>query len=175
MDKPIVPLTGQQVGLLKKSFRQLDTQWVADTFYSRLFERHPYVRPLFPTDMTELSSKLMSVFELVVFSFDEKLHNQYTLQDQLIVPLRELGRKHDTKGIKPEHYTIANSLLLESMRDGSKENFTDEVEAAWRNALDQLTAAMLDRSIKTRGVHEESGKTLRETFAYIRKRLLKSS
>jgi hemoglobin-like flavoprotein len=174
MNMPIEPLTGQQVSLLKKSFRQLDTNWVANTFYSRLFESHPYVRPLFPTDMSELAAKLMSVFELVVFSFDEKKHNQFTLQEQLIVPLRELGRKHDSKGVKPEHYDIANDLLLGAMRDGGKNVFSEEVEAAWKNALGQLTVAMLDRSIKTRGTHEESGKTLRETFAYIRKRLLKN-
>ena len=175
MNTGLVPLTGQQVGLLKKSFRQLDTHWVAHNFYSRLFERHPYVRPLFPTDMTELASKLMSVFELVVFSFEEKKHDQYLLQEPLIVPLRELGRKHDSKGVKPEHYGIANGLLLETMRDGGKDFFTAEVEAAWKIALDQLTFAMQDRSVKTRGVHEESGKTLRDTFAYIRKKLLKNS
>lgn len=174
MSEVITPLTGRQVGLLKKSFRQLNTSLVADTFYSRLFERHPYVKPLFQTDMTDLASKLMSVFELVVFSFEEKKMDQFELQEPLIAPLRELGRKHDTKGVRPEHYVIANDLLLESMSDVGKDIFTNEVEAAWKLALKQLTKAMLDRSVKTRGLHEQTGKTLRETFAYIRKRLLEN-
>jgi hemoglobin-like flavoprotein len=175
MNKGLVSLTARQVGLLKKSFRQLDTHWVATNFYSRLFERHPYVRPLFPTDTSELASKLMSVFELVVFSFEEKKQDQYMLQEPLIVPLRELGRKHETKGVKAEHYEIANSLLLETIRDGGKDFFTKEVEDAWKLALDLLATAMQDRSVKTTGIYEGSGNTLRDTFAYIRKKLLKNN
>jgi hemoglobin-like flavoprotein len=173
MNKSLASLTSHQVGLLKKSFRQLNTEQVANDFYSRLFTQYPAVKHFFPTDMSDLSTKLMSVFELVVFSFEEKKHDQFLLQDALIVPLRELGRKHDAKGIEPKHYTIANDLLLETMRDAGKDFFTSEVADAWKLALDQLTAAMLDRSVKTPPQFDlQSGKSLRDAFMYIRDRIL---
>lgn len=173
MNKSLVSLTSHQVGLLKKSFRQLNADQVANDFYNRLFTQYPAVKHFFPADMSDLSTKLMSVFELVVFSFEEKTHDQFLLQDALIVPLRELGRKHDAKGIEPRHYTIANGLLLETMRDAGKDFFTNEVADAWKIALDQLTAAMLDRSVKAPSdIDSQSGNSLRDAFAYIRKRLL---
>lgn len=171
MNRSLVSLTGHQVGLLKKSFRQLNADQVANDFYNRLFTQYPALKHLFPTDMSDLSTKLMSVFELVVFSFEEKKHDQFLLQDALIVPLRELGRKHDAKGVEPKHYTIANGLLLETMRDNGKDFFSNEVVNAWKLALDQLAAAMLDRTVKT-PPQFESGNSLRDAFAYIRKKLL---
>jgi len=171
---PLAPLTKQQVALLKKSFRQLDSSRVASVFYAKLFERHPEVKPLFPTDMADLSSKLMSVFELVVFSFEEKTDNQFTLQESVIMPLRQLGRKHDEKGIEPRHYELANALLLEAMQETGPSFFTDDVVTVWKLALNQLTFAMLNKSITpSTQVEKESGLSLRDTFSYIRKRLLR--
>jgi nitric oxide dioxygenase len=168
------PLTRNQVTLLKKSFRNLNAPLVAEKFYAKLFEKYPEVKQLFPADMDELGGKLMSVFELVVFSFDEKQHDQFTLQDSVIMPLRQLGRKHDEKGIEPKHYAIANDLLLETMHETASDIFTDEVTQSWKLALSQLTEAMLNKKINPSAqVEKESGLTLRETFSYIRKRLLK--
>jgi hemoglobin-like flavoprotein len=174
MSTLLEPITAQQVTLLKKSFRQLDTQQIAAKFYSKLFERHPEVKRLFPPDMVDLGKKLMSVFELVVFSFEEITHDKYMLQQSVIVPLRELGRKHDDKGIQPEHYTIANSLLLETMQEEAGPDFTDEVKECWRVALFHLTTTMLDRSVlPPRTIIEASGSTLRDSFTFIKQLLNK--
>src|SRR5690349_3556304 len=136
-------LTGQQVLLLKKSFRQMNPAQIAAQFYGTLFQQHPEVKSMFPADTVELGSKLMSVFELVVFSFDEKEHGRFGLQDVLIKPLRALGRKHDDKGVKPEYYEIANSLLLKIMKES--EYFTTEMYQSWQLALEHLTYAMQDK------------------------------
>jgi hemoglobin-like flavoprotein len=161
-------LTSDQISLLKNSFRRLDTQRAASLFYERLFQRNPEVRPLFPDDLSDLQLKLMSVFELVVFSFDEKKHNQYALQSSVLMPLRELGRKHDEKGIKPKHYEIANNLLVEVMHDTTGKIFTEEVKQAWQLALLHLTSAMLNTSIKpSEDVKSQSGSTFRDTFKLI--------
>ena len=165
-------LTSDQIALLKKSFRQLDTERTASLFYQYLFERHPEVRPLFSKDMGDLQSKLMSVFELVIFSFDEKAFNKFGLQDSVIMSLRELGNKHDEKGVKPKHYEMANSLLLETMVETGGPVFTDAVKQAWQLALVHLTGAMLNQAVKPSAqIKKETGSTMRETFSYIIRKL----
>jgi len=162
-------LSALQITLLKKSFRHLPTDKVATEFYEKLFTRYPEVRAMFPTDMKELEIKLMSVCELVIFSFEEKETDQYRLQDALIIPLRELGRQHDDKGVMPEHYTIANQLLIDTLRNQVGEQFSSEVRTSWELALEHLTCVMLDRSGTNR--KNETG-SLRATFTNLIKTIL---
>jgi len=165
-------LTSNQVAALKQSLRQLDTEKLAGEFYATLFKRYPQVKHMFPTDMKELGIKLMSVFELVIYSFEEKKHNEFNLQDALIKPMQELGKQHEAKGVVPEHYTIANDLLLEILVKQNKTIFNSEVETSWRLALEHLTVAMLSRT--NAKVSEMSGEaTLRDTFHSIMKKVLR--
>ncbi len=165
-------LTNSQVAALKKSLRLLDTEKLAGEFYETLFERYPQVKHMFPTDMKELGIKLMSVFELVIYSFEEKKHNEFSLQDTLIKPMQELGKQHEVKGVVPEHYTIANDLLLEILVKQNRSAFTPEVTASWKLALEHLTAAMLSNStIQALEMPAES--TLRDTFHSIMKKVLR--
>lgn len=161
-------LTASQVAILKKSFRQLDAEAYSDYFYSTLFARHTELRNLFPKDIRELKLKLMSVFELVMFSFEEKQNGQYALQDALIVPLRHLGKTHEEKGVQPAHYSIANGLMLETLAHVLGDSHTEEIKQAWQTALSQLTSAMLNNSVKLNAqLRMESGATLREAFSNI--------
>ncbi len=165
-------LTTGQVAALKKSLRLLDTEKVASEFYMTLFMRYPHIKHMFPSDTKELGIKLMSVFELVIYSFEEKSHNQFSLQDTLRRPLQELGKLHEAKGVLPVHYAIANDLLLEILTKQNKDTFTPEVEASWKLALEHLTIAMLIRSENTMsGVHAET--SLRDTFQLIMKKVLR--
>lgn len=167
-------LTAEQIAILKRTFRQLNTGRVANQFYSKLFELHPEVKSMFPSDTSELSIKLMSVFELVVFSFEEKNQNQFGLQDAVIVPLRELGRKHDGKGVTPEHYQIANQLLLQAMQKEAPEVFTLEVQQCWSLALNHLAFAMLNSRVTlSKNGLNESGISLRETFSNLMQKIKK--
>jgi hemoglobin-like flavoprotein len=159
------PLTKDQVAILKKTFRLLDTDRLARRFYSSLFEKHPEVQSLFPTDISELATKLISVFELVVFSFEERRPNEFYLQHALLAPLRGLGKKHSDKGVLSMHYPIANGLLLESIRKEAGYELPEEADEAWKLALRHLTSAMLNEQ-----VHDELPRqaSLRETFNYIK-------
>jgi hemoglobin-like flavoprotein len=167
-----VHLTTAQVQLLKKSFRQLDGHAYSDYFYKNLFERHPEVRPIFPADIEELKLKLISVFELVMFSFEEKQDGQFALQDPLIVPLRHLGRTHEEKGVLPAHYQIANGLMLESLAYTLGAEHTIAIQQAWQLALGHLTFAMLNKSVQIPDrMENDSGATFREAFGHVLKKI----
>src|SRR5690348_17027746 len=105
MQEPFLqPLTADQVALLKKTFRMMDVDRLAMRFYSGLFVKHPEVKPLFPDDLTVLSTKIVSVFELVIFSFRESSPGEFTLQQELLRPLRTLGELHSKKGVIDKYY-----------------------------------------------------------------------
>jgi hemoglobin-like flavoprotein len=159
------PLTRDQVTILKKTFRLLDTDRLARRFYSSLFTKYPEVKPLFPSDLSEQAIKLISVFELVIHSFEEHAPNQFSLQQSVMLPLRTLGKKHTEKGVENAHYPIANQLLLEAIKEEAGYIFPSEAEQAWKLALSHLTSAMLNTEVKS-----ESSKhtTIRDSFNYIK-------
>jgi hemoglobin-like flavoprotein len=166
------PLSSNQIELLKKTFRALDTDSLSKRFYTKLFLKHPEVRPLFPTDLTELSTKLISVFELVIFSFHEQSPNKFLLQKDVLIPLRTLGKKHMDKGVENLYYPIANEILINSIKEEVGPLFSPEAEVAWKLAFQHLTTAMLSKDSSA----EASPNTgsLRETFIYIKSLLFKS-
>jgi hemoglobin-like flavoprotein len=164
-----VLLRARQVSLLKQSFRQIDTDRVSVMFYNTLFEEYPATKNFFPSDITDLRAKLISVLELVVFSFVEVAYDQYQLQPEVLVPLRDLGSKHDKLNIGRELYPIANSLLVRVLRQSNETVFTWEVTQAWELALNHLSHAMLDDRMEP---DQSTFRTLRETYSYIRKKLV---
>ena len=112
MNRSLVSLSGHQVGLLKKSFRQLNADQVAHDFYSRLFTQYPEVKHLFPADMSDLTTKLMSVFELVVFSFEEKQRMIHVL---IVGPIKEtehlLAVARIVGGIRVDNKFLGDGVL----------------------------------------------------------------
>jgi hemoglobin-like flavoprotein len=164
-------LTQQQVSLLKKSFRLMNSMNIASRFYSRLLEQYPEVAHLFPADNHELKEKLASVLQLVVFSFEEKKSNQFELQESLIIPLRDLGRKHEQKGVRNAHYPVGNSLLLQAIKDEMGNSF-DEVSNAWQIALDLLTTAMTDASVDRQIGSATEGSFFRQLLEGLKKKNL---
>lgn len=167
---PLKPLTKDQVAILKKTFRLMNAEGMTIRFYNHLFARHPEVRSMFPDDMTEQRTKLISVFELVVFSFVEREPNCFYIHEDILAPLRTLGKKHTEKGVQKMHYPIANELLLRSIKEEVGYVFPAEAEEAWALALGHLTTAML-AEVKNPQANLSS---LRETFNYIKGILFKS-
>jgi hemoglobin-like flavoprotein len=168
-EQELPPLTAEQADRLRKTFRSIDTDRLAMRFYTSLFVRYPQLKSLFPSDLTELSTKIVSVFELIVFSFQPKENGQYYLQHDVLLPLRSLGQLHAKKGVENKHYPLVNEMLLQSIRDESV-NFDDETELAWKLALNHLTVAMLDHSNEN---PDEEYVSMRQSFQHIKSLLFK--
>jgi hemoglobin-like flavoprotein len=172
MDKQSVqPLTEKQVALLKNTFKQIVTDRLAMRFYSTLFVKHPEVKAVFPSDLTDLATKLVSVFHLVVYSFKETRKDQYLLQHELLRPLRNLGELHAKKGVIEKYYPWANEILIESIREELADKFSPEIDRAWRLALDHLTTAMTSENIPVEP-HPQH-KSMRDSFNFIKSLLFK--
>jgi hemoglobin-like flavoprotein len=124
--------------LLESSFQAvvLHGEAFVTAFYERLFTRFPETRAFFAaTDMSELRKKLQQTLALIV----QNLQHPEVLDSML----RELGQRHVTYGIRPEHYPLVGTALLETFEDFLGKHWTQEHHDAWVKAYETVSSLML--------------------------------
>jgi nitric oxide dioxygenase len=132
-----------QLDLLHSSFEQVRGQKedFAAAFYNRLFTKFPQTQPLFAsTDMKQQHNVLMAALGMVI----NALRNGE--QEQLASVLRELGHRHRTYGVNPEHYQMVAAALLETFADFFGSAWTRELHDAWTEAYGAIVSLMLPSS-----------------------------
>ncbi|WP_198369940.1 globin domain-containing protein [Roseomonas rosulenta] len=131
-------LQDDEVDIVRGSFWHVSRmgQETAAMFYDRLFEIAPQVRPLFPSDLAEQGTKLMSMLGSIV----ARLHDH----EVLFPMVADLARRHVDYGAQPAHYEAVGTALMAALARTLGERFTPEVEAAWRNAYDALARTMIE-------------------------------
>ncbi|MGD9785625.1 MAG: globin family protein [Hyphomicrobiaceae bacterium] len=131
-------MTPEQVKLVQESFKKVEpiADKAADLFYGRLFEIAPQVRPLFPNDLSEQKTKLMSMIGTAV----NNLHQV----EKIIPAVQELGRKHVGYGVTAEQYKPVGEALIWTLDKGLGDAFTPEVKTAWVTTYQTLEKVMTD-------------------------------
>jgi len=117
---------------------------VLRVFYRNLFEKHPEVRALFPTDITRQIGHLSAAVTLIC----RNLRNFEALEH----PLMELGAQHVGFGARPHHYPTVCVTLVEALREVAGDQWNARLELDWTELWDRVaqlmirgaTAAMLD-------------------------------
>ena len=131
-------LSEEQVDLIRESAERLADANVAATnaFYANLFKVAPSVRMLFPDDMFEQSEKLWNSIVMVVESADDLASIEGAL--------KALGARHVAYGAQPAHYPVVAEVLIETISTLMQDEWSDAYQAAWRDALEAVCAAMLE-------------------------------
>jgi hemoglobin-like flavoprotein len=127
-----------QSELLETSFQAivLHGEAFVTAFYERLFTRFPETRAFFAaTDMLEQRKKLQQSLALIV------QHMQHP--EVLSGMLEELGRRHITYGIRPEHYPLVGTVLLETFADFFGQHWTQAHHDAWVQGYEAVSSLML--------------------------------
>lgn len=130
-------ITEAQVVLIKRSWSRLQgirPEVVAGLFYTRLFDRHPGLRRLFPENMDAQYSKLMDMLSTIVM----RLHQ---LQD-LSAEINAMARRHSAYGVKERHYRYVGDALLWTLAAGLGKEWTPETEKAWAAGYQLLSGVM---------------------------------
>ncbi|MFI2434875.1 globin domain-containing protein [Streptomyces sp. NPDC018693] len=104
--------------------------------YEAMFERHPYLRQLFPDSMEFQRAHLERAFWYLI----ENLHRP----DDLAAYCARLGRDHRKLGVLPVHYDVFEEALVEALRRSADGRLGADVEAAWVRMLRFVAAAMVD-------------------------------
>ena len=124
--------------LLEGSFQAvvLHGEAFVTAFYERLFTRFPETRAFFAsTDMSEQRKKLQQTLALII----QHMQHPEVLSDML----RELGQLHVSHGIRPEHYPLVGTALLETFADFLGKHWTQEHHDAWVKGYEAVSSLML--------------------------------
>ena len=63
--------------------------------------------------------------------------------EALLEPVKALGSRHKDYGVKLEDYDKVGASLLWTLEQGLKEDFTDEVKAAWTETYTIVADVMI--------------------------------
>lgn len=124
--------------LVQNSFAQLCEiqEPVTLLFYGRLFERAPATRKMFSSDLREQGRKLMDMLRIVISSLESL--------EALSPQLAELGRRHTSYGVQPEHYRILLDALIWTFSQALGNDFDSETRTAWVRVMTRLNEVILD-------------------------------
>lgn len=126
------------ITLVQKSLKHVVP--VADqigvTFYDRLFETHPEVRPMFSEDIRPQAKKLVQMLAMVV----NGLHRLPAIRSEV----EELARRHRNYGVVDAHYPIVGEVLIWTLEHHLGDAFTPQIKRAWLAAYRMLSDVMMD-------------------------------
>jgi nitric oxide dioxygenase len=130
-------MNAETVRQVQESFKSLIpmADQVGALFYSRLFETHPGLRPMFAQDIQPQAKKLVQMLALVVSG----LHRL----DTLLPVARDLARRHNRYGVVEAHYAAVGETLMWTLEQGLGDAFTPALRHAWSTAYGALSAAMI--------------------------------
>ncbi|MGV9842885.1 globin domain-containing protein [Streptomyces fungicidicus] len=114
-----------------------------DHLYDVMFERHPYLRQLFPESMEFQMAHLERAFWYLIENLDRP--------DEVTAFFTRLGRDHRKLGVLPVHYEVFEEALLEALRRHAGDRIGDDVPRAWLRMTRFAAAAMV------RGAHDALG------------------
>ncbi|CAH0343340.1 globin domain-containing protein [Rhizobium sp. CECT 9324] len=106
------------------------------SFYDKLFAIDPALRPLFRTELSAQSEKLLMALTYVV----KNLHDA----DRLLPVAEVIARRHVGYGVKREDYLKVGQALIEALDDTLDMHFTPETHHAWLAAYTLLAGIMCD-------------------------------
>lgn len=107
-----------------------------EAFYERLFEEYPATRTFFAnTDIKKQAQTLVATLALVVTGVEKG--------ENLAPSLRNLGKRHETYGVRPGHYTIVGEVLIETFKDTLGPQWTPAFQDAWVQAYGVIVQMMI--------------------------------
>lgn len=127
----------KQISLVQESYKLIEGQEHAFgiKFYEILFKNEPELRLLFKSDIHPQVEKLMSTLTTAIKNLNDL--------EGLIPVLSSLGKKHISYGVKPEHYPIVCSSLIESFNFVLGNRFSKEHTEAWDLLLKTVSSVMI--------------------------------
>lgn len=108
------------------------------SFYKRLFEKYPGVKPLFHTPPEEQHKKLMASLASIVAAV--------TSPERMLPYLRAMAIRHLKYGTKSEHYAAVSENLVAVLGEhlAKQGKWTPEMKTSWEEALKTVSEIMTE-------------------------------
>jgi len=126
------------VETLEESFDLVAPQGdqLIQTFYDRLFETAPSVKPLF--EHVEMERQRQALLNMLVV-----LRESLRDLDDIAPDLQDLGERHVGYGAAPEHYPIVGQVLIGAMAEVAGDAWKPHYTDAWQEAYGVVQQVML--------------------------------
>jgi hemoglobin-like flavoprotein len=133
-----------EVETLEESFDLVAPQGdeLIRTFYDRLFETAPAVKPLF--ENVDMDGQRQALLNMLVV-----LRESLRDLDDIAPDLEDLGERHVQYGAQAAHYPVVGEVLIGAMAEVAGDRWKPEYTAAWQEAYGAVQNVMLsgaDRS-----------------------------
>jgi hemoglobin-like flavoprotein len=127
-----------EVETLEESFDLVAPQGdeLMRTFYDRLFETAPAVRPLF--EKVDMDGQRQALLNMLVV-----LRESLRDLDDIAPDLEDLGERHVEYGAQSEHYPVVGEVLIGAMAEVAGDKWKPEYTAAWQEAYGVVQNVML--------------------------------
>ncbi len=113
---------------------------LVEAFYSRLFERHPQYRKLFPQTLAPQTEKMVEMFSSVAGFAD---------QTDLVRPyLLRVGQAHRRLGITVADVENFKESFLETLAEMYPGSWEPRHESAWRKAFDEVILPLFNQGLE---------------------------
>ncbi|WP_054025528.1 NO-inducible flavohemoprotein [Bacillus sp. FJAT-28004] len=133
-------LSAQCIQIIKSTVPVLEVHGVTITkrFYQLLFTNHPELLNLF-NHANQKQGRQQAALANVVYAAAQHIENLAAI----IPVVKQIGHKHRSLGVKPEHYPIVGKYLLMAIKDVLGEAATDEILNAWAEAYGIIADAFI--------------------------------
>jgi nitric oxide dioxygenase len=141
MPAALFPANTSRYDIVRASLRQIapKAEQIGQTFYELLLAKHPSLSPLFAKTNFGMQSKLL--VELLAWAVE------HLDQPQVFNPrLAELGLRHQSYGVRPEHYDLVGECLLGALERELGPAFNDALRQAWAEVYLIVASAMQEPS-----------------------------
>ncbi|MBB1486280.1 NO-inducible flavohemoprotein [Oceanospirillum sediminis] len=135
-------LTAEQISLVKSTLPLLSEAGrdVTDYFYNRMFNQHPELKNIFNMSNQRSGRQPLALFNALA-AYATHIDNLPVLQQAV----ERIAQKHASMDIQPEQYDIVGHHLIETLKELAPNEFTPDVEDAWRAAYQQLASVFIQR------------------------------
>ena len=108
---------------------------LSSRFYTLLFQKAPETKVLFKNDLQMQGAKLVSTLNFIIDHLDEP--------DYLLPAARDLAILHVSYDVRPEHYDLVGTCLIEALQSILGTELDDLARQAWADTYAALVSEML--------------------------------
>lgn len=133
-------LSAQTIQIIQSTVPVLETHGTAITtrFYQLMFANHPELLHIF-NHANQKKGRQQAALANAVYAAAAHID-----QLETIIPVvKQIGHKHRSLGIRPEHYPIVGQHLLAAIKDVLGDGATDEILQAWAEAYGVIADAFI--------------------------------
>lgn len=133
-------LSIQSVQIIKSTVPVLEVHGVTITkrFYELLFTNHPELLNLF-NQANQKQGRQQTALANTVYAAAQHIDNLAAI----IPVVKQIGHKHRSLGVKPEHYPVVGKYLLMAIKDVLGDAATEEILNAWAEAYGIIADAFI--------------------------------